>query len=255
MKRSMIHAFRREEEVRPYSCLASLYDALMDHVDYDAWADYVALLFDLYGMDIRRVIDGGCGTGSVVHALRRMGFEAAGFDRSESMIREARKKVGAPFWVGDLGSPALSGRWNAFLCLYDTIQYLSGEMLESALSEVKNVLTADGLFIFDIVTEAHILRYWIDYTERRHGDGWEVLRRSWYERQARCLHTEFTLASECSDRLYREHHRQSIHKLDELEASIERAGFGLIGRFDGYSTDPANEQSDRIHYLLRKEES
>jgi SAM-dependent methyltransferase len=252
MIKGRIHAFRREEKVSSYTKLASLYDGIMDHIDYHVWAEYINLLFCEFGNRIHRVVDGGCGTGSLANALIHLGYKVVGFDRSWEMIRIAHSKSMCPFWQGDLRSIGLSSRWDGFLCLYDTIQYLNGVELEAFLVVVNSLLVEGGLFVFDVVTEKHILRYWAKHTERERGEDWEMIRRGWYDKRGRCQHTEFLILSHEENKVFREHHSQQIYRLDELKATVIRSGFHIIGLFDGFTLKPGNEMSDRVHFVLQR---
>ena len=255
MKSRWIHAFHQEEDVPSYTRLASCYDRIMNHVDYGEWAKYIVRLFKRFGQGVRRVVDGGCGTGSLAYALAEMGYRVVGFDRSLEMVRVARKKSHGPLWQGDLKTIGLSRTWDAFLCLYDTIQYLMEDELTLVLSNVKRVIIEGGLFIFDVVTENHILRYWAHYTERVRGDGWETMRRSWYDKRGRYQHTEFTITSHQEKKIFKEHHIQRIYRLEELEEMVSRSELRLVGRFDGFTMNPGIESSDRVHFVLRREAS
>ena len=228
MKFRRIHLLHRAEETPPYTYLACVYDRLMDHVDYAAWAEYIGVLFDHFGRNVRRVVDGGCGTGSMTRALMKKGYRVAGFDRSFDMIQRARPKMRIPFWQGDLRAIALSEEWDAVLCLYDTIQYLTPEGVECMLSDAMGILVDGGLVVFDAVTERHVLKYWACYTERDRAEGWEFLRRSWYDGKRRLQHTEFALSSARTGKVFKEHHIQKVYRLEELERIVEESGFSLI---------------------------
>lgn len=248
--------FHRAAEVPPYTHLAAVYDRMMDHVDYSGWADYLTKLFGKFGKGIRCVVDGGCGTGSLALALEKRGYRVVGFDRSFEMIRMARKKSRAPLWQGDLRAPSLSSdRWDAFLCLYDTVMYLTRAELGQMFSRVQSVLVEGGILVFDLVTESHVLKCWANYTEKNRGEGWETLRRSWYNRKTRCQHTEFELFSLQERRVCREHHLQRVCRLEEMERMAEGRGLKLVGRFRGFTLNSGDEESDRVHFVLRKEAS
>ena len=252
MRRGWIRRVRRVVDGPVYGRLAAVYDRVMDHVDYEAWADYLVQLFDAYGRNIRRVVDGGCGTGSMVCALEKRGYRVAGFDQSWEMIRRAREKTRAPLWQGDVRDISVRRKWDAFLCLYDTMQYLTLEEMGGVFVDVRDILVGGGLVVFDVVTEEHVLRYWSDYVESVASDGWEVVRRSWYERRKRWQHTEFEMVSLVEKRVYREHHRQRVYRLDELERVTKRSGLELVGRFRDFTLKPADETSDRVHFVLRR---
>jgi SAM-dependent methyltransferase len=254
MKRGRLNRFCKIEEVPAYARLAKVYDRMMDHVDYTAWADYIIKLFKKYGKGIRRVVDGGCGTGSLAAVLEKRGYRVVGFDRSREMIRMARRKSRSSFWQGDLVAIPLSKEWDAFLCLYDTIQYLRIEEMERLFDGLRGVLVDGGLLIFDAVTESHVLRYWASYDEKDCGEGWESMRKSWFDRKAKCQHTLFEIFFRHDRKVYCEHHSQRIYTLEELNRTTVRSGFEVLGLFDGFTLKPGNESSDRVHFVLRQED-
>ena len=255
MKKGWLNRFHKAENVFPYTSLAAFYDRIMDHVDYVYWADYIEDLFKMYGPGIHRVVDGGCGTGSLIRVLKNRGYGIVGFDRSFEMIRMARKKTRSPLWRGDLRALSLAREWEAFLCLYDTVQYLMPEEMVLFFRSVKNSLRKGGLFMFDVVTENHVLKDWVDYLDIERGNDWDLIRRSWYDRKERCLHTEFEVFFFREKNVCREHHIQKIYSLEEFQRIAEMSGFRLVGRFDGYTFNSGDETSDRVHFVLKRGES
>lgn len=248
-----ISLFRKRNRAAPYEHLPAMYDRLMDHVDYAAWARYIVSVFTRFGRNVVRVVDGGCGTGSLMAAMKRMGFYIAGFDGSLGMVRRAKLKTNGPVWQGDLRRPALKDGWDAFLCLYDTIQYLHEEEIRYWLEEVGSILKPGGLVIFDMVTEAHVLKYWMDYIESIESEDWTLYRSTRYDRSQRILHTFFDLYFRKDKRLYTEHHRQVVYRLDALSRCWEGRRWSLLARHDGFHFDEGTESSDRIHIILKKE--
>ena len=252
MKRAFSHFFCQTEDVPPYTGLAYIYDHTMNHVNYSEWANYIETLFFTFGENVHRIIDGGCGTGSLTRILKEKGYFIAGFDRSFEMILAARRKTGVPFWQGDLRSISFSSGWDGFLCLYDTIQYLLIDEIAQLFADLASVLSDGGLFIFDMVTEMHIKRYWAYYTELDRDSGWESLRRSWYDIKNRCQHTEFELFSKTKSKRFREHHVQNIYSLSEIEQIAASGHLSLQGCFDGFTLEKGNEDSDRVHLVFKK---
>lgn len=248
------NSLKKSPERPVYSQIAAFYDKLMDHVDYESWADYIQLLFEIYGVETKTVIDGGCGTGRMMKALEKKNFQVCGFDLSFNMIQEAKKRCTGPLWQGDLRNFSLGSTRDAFICLYDTIHYLSADSICRLFEAVYRVLKPDGLFIFDVVTENHILEYWANYTEMDQIDDYRYVRRSWYESKNRCQHTEFEI--DChSGPTFREHHCQWIFPLAYFSELGGQYGFEQAGMFESQTQKPGDEQSDRIHFILRKDES
>lgn len=252
MKRTRMHGFHRQESAVAYSCLAKIYDKVMAHVDYEGWAEYIDQLFIEYGNSVYSVIDGGCGTGTLASILNKSDYQVSGFDRSFEMARLAKKK-GITAWQGDLMNLSIQKGADAILCLYDTVQYFELHDLRSVFAEINRCVVPGGLFIFDVVTEAHIRRYWAHYSDREEGEGWETMRRSWYDKRLRIQNTEFHIYLKSMKRIFHEHHRQYIYRLNDLEEMAVLAGFRSLGRFDEFTMNPGDESSDRVHFVFQQE--
>ena len=249
---SFLHK-RKSIPVVPYSIIASGYDDLMSHVDYRLWAGYLDNLIKRFGKGGRGIVDGCCGTGKMIFELSKKGYMVCGFDLSSEMIHRAGGNGEFLLWQGNLKNLSLKPDWDVFLCLYDSIQYLSIMELDSVFNEVSRCLNPEGLFIFDIVTEHHILKYWADYTEVMHFQNQEILRQSWYDKSKKILHTVFEVTGNRDCTVYQEHHRQSVFSLSEIEDCIRRSRFSLLGMFGDFDFQPGERTSDRIHFVLRKE--
>ena len=83
-----------------FTVLAPHYDELMQIVPYDAWADYVLLLFEIADHDAKKLLDGACGTGNLSFELARSGIQVTGVDIAPAMIEVAqRKALESPFAI------------------------------------------------------------------------------------------------------------------------------------------------------------
>ena len=159
----------------PYQGLAPIYDYVMAHVDYGAWAAYIHAIFARFAPNAIRVADLACGTGNVSFALHRLGYEVTGVDRSEAMLQVAREKAAGTdveFIEQDLRQLAGLGPFDAATCLYDSFNYLlSPADLDAALRGVHAIVQPGGLFVFDVCTERNSLRYFPQYAHQRAGAG------------------------------------------------------------------------------------
>ena len=238
----------------PYSAFSRVYDHAMYHVDYEEWAEYIVRLFDNFGKGVRSVLEGGCGTGSMLRALSARGYRIAGFDRSLAMVQSAAGKVDCPLWQGDLRNAESLRRWDAFLCLYDTIQYFDMVSLPGLFLHWAELPNDGGLFVFDVITERHARMDWGNYTEQDSWEGVEYIRHTRFERRRRILQTDFAFYHPRENRTYRERHVQFIHPLKEIERAAASGGFTVLGMFDEFTLNPGTEASDRVHFVLRKED-
>ena len=57
-----------------YQALAAVYDLLMEEIDYQQWADYIHSLLEEQHCPGKRLLDLGCGTGSITMLLAQKGY-------------------------------------------------------------------------------------------------------------------------------------------------------------------------------------
>ena len=248
--------------VQPYEGLAEIYDFVMRHVNYRLWAMYVMDLFRRYRFSPHTVLDLACGTGSLSLRLHQHGYKVCGADASPAMLTVARRKAKAlsadiPFWETRLPAVRAPGRFDAVLCLYDSINYLLNmDHVRQTLDNVYAVLAADvrsgarGLFVFDICTEANSLRNFRDYTESQRGRGFSYTRRSVYAPHDRLQTNEFEIRFRGGGTVV-EKHAQRVYALGEMLDAIHASPFELLGAFSGFTFSEATETSERIHFVLR----
>jgi len=246
--------FKRRQQTEAYTCLSSYYDRLMDHVDYAHWANYIHTLFQKHGRNIQHIVEGGCGTGSLAVHLLGKGYHLVGFDLAMGMVQEAREKSPVFFWQGDLRQISLKSTFDAFLCLYDTIHYLNLKEIFQMFNEVQSVLKKDGLLIFDVVTENHVRQHWMDVIEKESGDDWEVVRHSWYDPQSHLQISDFTFTFKEDPRVHRECHYQHIFPLHTLNEVVKSSNFTILAKYNDFTFDNGNQDSDRVHYVLTRRE-
>ncbi len=234
--------------------MAQFYDKIMDHVDYVIWADYLSMMFKSYSSAVCDVVDCGCGTGSLIQRLERLGYTMAGFDISFNMLKKAKTKTRGILWQGDLQALALKKDWDAVLCMYDTIQYLQEEEIKIFIKEVNEILTEGGLFIFDVVTKKNIEKYWFDFTNKEEINGYEVERRSWFEKKKELLHTNIKCTDKYTHTVTKEQHLQFIYDIEKYKDIVNNNQWQFIDCFHEFTFKPAYHESERVHFVLSKEE-
>ena len=125
---------------------------------------YIAFFASHYGVDFRKhhTLSIGCGTGLVEQRIMEKydlsGDQLYGIDISESMIREAKKRISAD--VGDLLTldPAVR-KWDLAYSGLNVFQYLPHDRLEEAIRRTADILNEGGWFLGDFITPDHIRWY------------------------------------------------------------------------------------------------
>lgn len=141
---------------------ASIYDVLMNDVDYEALLEQ----FKPYINHSQTIIDAGCGTGYFLTELLRAGYDAIGLDKDSDMLKIAKNKLQEavlpqPLYEHDL-KDALGVRVDVVFCLFDVINYFKG--VKTVFQNIYQALNDHGVLIFDIY-QKDVMRTYHDYKE------------------------------------------------------------------------------------------
>ncbi len=243
-----------------YDSLARIYDRVMAHVRYDRWLDMIEFLSREYFLQGGvRAFEIGAGTGILGSRLGNYIDNFLASDLSVPMSVEARMKLGRAITADGRHLP-VKGPFELVLFLYDGINYLSG-LDEYALlfSEVHRVLADNGLFLFDITTEANSLRNFEDFLDYDDLGDASYVRHSYYDRRRKLQHNDFTIfLRESGEDLFSKHtemHSQRIFSVTEISRAIPTDLFSVEGIWDEFSFQRYSRRSERVHFLLRKKSS
>lgn len=141
-----------------YTHLAKYYDRLMT-VDYQAWVGYLAKIWTRLGVQPRRILELGAGTGGITISLAQMGYEIVAVDSSPEMAAVAREKaaeaqVAVEFIIQAMEDIDLRREFDLILCCCDAANYLTtreqfGRFMRQAWRHAK----PGGLLLFDLNSE------------------------------------------------------------------------------------------------------
>ncbi|MDR0305929.1 MAG: class I SAM-dependent methyltransferase [Chitinispirillales bacterium] len=242
-----------------YDALAPMYDRLMSHVEYEEWADLITRVVAKFGLTASPdVIEVGAGTGILGSYLVDMGYNYIASDLSYSMCKQARSVRKLPVCVADGTYLPLKKQFDLALFLYDGINYLhSLDDYRKLFDSVYNVLAAGGLFLFDITTSTNSIKHFSDSMYFEDFDDFSYLRHSYFNKKNATQHNDFTIysKSESNPKLYEkniEEHCQKVFSAAQVEKSVPRDFFSVLGIWDGYTFRKYSSKSERIHFLLRK---
>jgi SAM-dependent methyltransferase len=158
--------------------VAESYDQFAPH--FDAWQRAFGGAYDdlilprllaalgRHPRPLRRVADLGIGTGDLVVALARAGYEVIGVDRSAPMLAVAAEKIAAagltppPVLLRqDLRALRLDPAVDAAICVYTVMNQLTDDGdLARALDAVRDALAPGGLFLFELNLPEAYDRHW-----------------------------------------------------------------------------------------------
>ena len=259
---------------KPYIELAEIYDRVMDHVDYVAWAKYISSVFQRFGIiDSLRsgtgnILEIACGTGNLSVNLHKLGFcSLTCTDVSPSMIAIAAHKfkmhnMPHRLFSSNMKSIPLStdvacyvsnSLFDVVLCIYDSINYMiTSEDFIRAVREVASVTEDGGFFIFDVCTEKNSEKYFSQSVMDENFGDIQYERVCSFDHAERIQKNHFIIHK--NGKRYAENHYQKIFRLNEITEMIKETPFTIRGRFDDLTFNPGTENSERIHFVLQKTE-
>lgn len=256
----MLVNYREEaQQVPPYSKLAYIYDDLMAHVDYKNWSRFIQKIIQRWHPGARTILDISCGTASMLLKLYSKDHRLFGCDFSFDMLKIARSKCKAsrasiPLWQSNMISFQLKQKVDVIMSLYDSVNYvLNNAAWKNMFDCVYDGLNGNGLFIFDICTEKNSREFFNNYYEKKKGAHFYYTRASSYNPDSKIHANRFEIYFDEEKKTFVEFHEQKILSVTAVLDLIKQTNFQLLGYYHGFSFKPGNENSLRIHFVLKKE--
>jgi len=202
---------------------------------------YRIYLKRLRALGATRVLDIGCGSGAFMQLAKEAGFDIVGIDLSPEMVRRA-KEEGLACECVDICD--LDRSFDAAVAIFDVLNYVPPQEVESFIECVAKVLEKGGHFIFDVNTllgfeEVAQGALWIDAEElfvaleAEFKQGKLVTDIVYFEKKGECFMKE-------SDRIVQYYHEVPIFK----KAPFELVDLELISLF--------GEDADKALITLKK---
>ena len=237
--------------VKPFTRLASVYDAIMDDVEYEGWTDFILREAEKVGWRGHKVLDLGCGTGNSTFPFFARGFHVTGLDASPDMLAVAREKLPPVRFVqGNFTSFKLDEKFDLIISVFDSLNNLlePHDFLRTA-ERIRHHLTPDGLFMFDVNTTVGLRDLW----ESGRAEGWvDEVHYSWehtFDEVTRI--GTVTAYCEKNGRAFTEVHLERAYNPPELRDLLAQAGFDCIQMMTYPSGEPPEEDEERLWVLAR----
>jgi SAM-dependent methyltransferase len=230
---------------RAFEAMAPLYDDFTAHHEYEFWTAQLLAVLEREGLQGRRLLDVGCGTGKSFLPMLPRGWQAVGCDVSPAMLDLARQKIGdaVRLEIADMRELPYFGEFDLVWALDDAINYLlSIEELEAALRGMRSNLATSGLLLFD-VNELPVYAFYAEGVEVERDGRRFVFRGNTTDEvepgstcEFFCFETRPSDEGQEANRRNVSVHRQRHFTEAEVLAAIDRAGLTCLNVY-GHGTD------------------
>ncbi|MEW6686653.1 MAG: class I SAM-dependent methyltransferase [Candidatus Edwardsbacteria bacterium] len=279
--------------MHPFTQIPPIYDRLMSDIPYDKWVEYIEQILKQLSCKPKKILDLACGTGTVAFLLIKRGYKVVGVDSSEGMLNEAERKsknekLPLDLIHSEMQNFRLREKVELAICLFDSLNYLLKEKdLENTFWCVFEVLTSDGIFIFDMNTEYGLSSYWGENIYVKEQSGLFSVWQNRYDQKSGIATLRITIFAEetCPDlsvvpacgaqpvrwlrclpngqdgqngsgngfyRRYEELHRERAYTNEEIKELLKKANFQDISFFKHRTFIPPTSTTTRIMVVARK---
>jgi len=236
-----------------YQRFAHVYDRLMTDIPYGEYVKWVQR--NAPTDRFKRLLDIGCGTGTLSMLFHKAGYEVTGTDLSEEMLSVAQErfiKIGADIPLIAQSMHELEGfsEYDIAVIAIDSLNYLHhGEEVEETFNRVYEALQPGGHLFLDVHSVYKMDHLFLDgpfvYDD-------EELSYIWFTEEGEEPHSvyhDLTFYTKQSNQLYErfeENHFQRTFPVDSYVQWLNDAGFSAISLTADWSDAPPTTDSERI---------
>jgi SAM-dependent methyltransferase len=241
-------------QVEAYSRLAGLYDEIVIDPCHGRWASFLHELWSGDADGVRIVLDLCCGTGLLAGELIARGYQVVGVDDSDAMLALARKRLGPEAALSRATLPDLTieGVFDAAVCTFDGLNYLTPDELGQTMAAVANRLRPAGWLVFDLHTDAMMNFTVANGVVAGESAGNDFVISSIVDPGARTCDTRIELTRLRDGDPFCEWHRQYFHTDADVRASLQGAGFAVTAVSEEYTHQPADASTLRATWTARR---
>jgi len=241
-----------------FELIASCYDRF-NSVSYEEYLAFFEKVLEKYSdIEVKEVLDLGCGTGNLTKLLCEKGFDVAAVDASEEMLDEASRCCegkGVLFSCQDMRDFELYGTVQATVCTYDCINYLLSEKdVEACFSLVNNYTEKGGIFLFDINTPYRYEEVFGDkaYVYEDKG-GMLVWQNSYNKKSGYCDFYLSYFERQRGGAYLRgdDVQRQRRYQVSRIKKLLAKCGFEVLAVYGGTDCGEFTENSEKAYIVAK----
>lgn len=238
-----------------YSDFAEAYDALTFNVPYDEIANYYTEILCRM-TNGKRLLDMGCGTGSLSVRMKNRGFDVVGQDASSEMLMFAAEKSSEILWIcQNMEETELAEPSDAIISTLDSVNHLSDKAAwQRCFNKAAENLRSGGAFVFDVNTIRKHRDILGENTFVYDVDGVYCVWQNSFDSKDNGVNIELDLFFEEDGAYIRggESFREVAFSEREICEMLNAAGFETIQVYDYLTFGAPSEHSEKLLFAARK---
>lgn len=239
-----------------YGEFAAAYDLLTFNVPYDEIADYYAEILCKMTSG-KRLLDMGCGTGSLTVRLAERGFKVIGQDASTEMLSVAEGKSSEVMWIcQNMEETDIGGEVDAVISTLDSVNHLDGrEAFLNCFRQAAECLPGGGVFVFDVNTVYKHREILGNNTFIYDVDGVYCVWQNSFDLADNGVDIELDLFFENENGTYSrggESFREIAFSKDEYCQMLEKAGFEVVNILEYLTYNIPKDDSEKLLISAKK---
>lgn len=241
-----------------YTSFAEVYDLFMDNVPYEEWGEFLSKLFKEYGIEDGLLLDLGCGTGKLTRIMEAKGYDMIGIDNSFDMLDIARTNSNESilYLMQDMREFELYGTVRGIYSACDCVNYILEEKeLREVFALANNYLDPSGVFVFDINTPYKYYELLGENTFAETREEGSFIWENYFDEEEQMNEYDLTLYIKDEDgrfQRFQESHYQRCYEIETIKRLLEEAGMEFVAAYDGYTTNPASAESEKVLFIARE---
>lgn len=243
-----------------YEQFAEIYDELMQDIPYEQYVQWIVKFAPKNRYP--KILDVGCGTGTLAMMFHSEGYEVTGIDISEGMLAVAFNRMQSegilmPLYAMSMDELEGFSDLDIVTIPIDSINYLRGEQsVFETLKRVYDALRNGGQLFFDVHSLYKMNEVFLQ-SPFTYDDG--ELMYVWHTEKAdvdySIYHQLTFFMKDNQSGLYErfdEEHFQRTFPIEQYESWLREIGFSIIEITADFTEDQPNEKSERIFFRAMK---
>jgi SAM-dependent methyltransferase len=237
---------------KPYSTVAKIYSHLMRAIDYEDWAEYIFAINDHKKIEKEYILEIASGDCRLSGFLTQYFPKMILSDLSKQMLAVSNNSPNLRICCNMTRLP-FKKKFPLIISAFDSVNYLLTQIeLNDLFSNIRNILTDDGIFTFDVSLEKNSLKNERRLNRKGKVNGIKYVQKSKYDNAGKIHYNYFRIFLENGE-IIEEVHKQKVYEFFDYFSVIESNGLYVENCYDSFSFDDADEDCERVQFVVKKQ--